>query len=342
MSKSGAGAVPLIKKKRFSFKKPIVNQDGPMQKNIAVDPRIRDENLKIVRTFSQKSRQMTKRKGYSPGAGALEDPAFLAQQMGDYMENPYIVQTAMTDQFIRPAVEMWCDPNTRTQAEIDYGHISHWDTSSITTMRRLFRGNTFVDGDANMRNFNDDISGWDVRNVTDMSEMFYGATSFNGDISAWDVGNVTDMSGMFAEAINFNGDIRAWDVGNVTDMKGMFFEARSFNQPIGGWDTSQVTDMSEMFSKARSFNQSIGGWDTSQVTDMENMFVNCPISRFNKPGCFGKMCKIVSKSINWLNGRGGARKTYRRIYKATRKGRPTQRQPGQRRRAKTSTQTRRR
>ena len=152
MSESNNKAVPLKKQTSFFFPKPIVNQDGPMQKNIAVDPRIRDENLKILRTFSQKSRQMTKRKGYSPGAGALEDPAFLAQQMGDYMENPYIVQTAMTDQFIRPAVEMWCDPNTRTQAEIDYGHISHWDTSSITTMRRLFRGNTFVDGDANMRN----------------------------------------------------------------------------------------------------------------------------------------------------------------------------------------------
>jgi len=334
MSESGAGAGPLKKKTSFSFKKPIVNQDGPMQKNIAVDPRIRDENRKIVRTFSQKSKQMT---GY-PGAGALEDPAFLAQQMGDYMENPYIVQTAMTDQFIRPALEMWCDPNTRTQAEIDYGHISHWDTSRITTMRRLFRGNTFVDGDANMRNFNDDISGWDVRNVTDMSEMFYGATSFNGDISAWDVGNVTDMRGMFAEAINFNGDISAWDVGNVTDMKGMFFEARSFNQPIGGWDTSQVTDMSIMFFKARSFNQYIGGWNTLQVTDMKNMFVDCPISRFNQPGCFGKMCEIVSKPINWLKGlkgRGGAKNTRRRKYKATRRRR------SQRRRDKTSTRRRR-
>ena len=37
----------------------------------------------------------------------------------------------------------------------------------------------------------------DLSRVTDMSSMFWGATSFNGDISAWDVSSVTDMSQMF-------------------------------------------------------------------------------------------------------------------------------------------------
>ena len=45
--------------------------------------------------------------------------------------------------------------------------------------------------------FNGDLSGWDVRNVTDMSAMFDGAAAFNGDLSGWDVRNVTDMSSMF-------------------------------------------------------------------------------------------------------------------------------------------------
>ena len=39
---------------------------------------------------------------------------------------------------------------------------------------------------------------------------------FNGDISGWDVSNVTDMSFMF-EYSKFNGDISGWDVSNVTD-----------------------------------------------------------------------------------------------------------------------------
>ena len=36
-----------------------------------------------------------------------------------------------------------------------------------------------------------------MRNATDMSAMFSGAAAFNGDLSGWDVRNVTDMSGMF-------------------------------------------------------------------------------------------------------------------------------------------------
>ena len=41
------------------------------------------------------------------------------------------------------------------------------------------------------------IAGWDVRNVTDMSGMFYDAAAFNGDLSGWDVRNVTNMSACF-------------------------------------------------------------------------------------------------------------------------------------------------
>ena len=50
------------------------------------------------------------------------------------------------------------------------------------------------------RDFNQDISGWDVSNVIDMSEMFSAAYSFNQDISSWDVSNVTNMSYMFYNA----------------------------------------------------------------------------------------------------------------------------------------------
>ena len=35
--------------------------------------------------------------------------------------------------------------------------------------------------------FNDDISKWDVSNVTDMSHMFIHANCFNQNINNWDV-----------------------------------------------------------------------------------------------------------------------------------------------------------
>ncbi|MDD5077322.1 MAG: BspA family leucine-rich repeat surface protein, partial [Sphaerochaetaceae bacterium] len=63
-----------------------------------------------------------------------------------------------------------------------------FDTSKNTTHIENCQCEKFL-----LSSFNQDISGWDVGNATDMSFMFYGASSFNQDISGWDVGNVTDM-----------------------------------------------------------------------------------------------------------------------------------------------------
>ena len=100
---------------------------------------------------------------------------------------------------------------------------------------------------SDVRSFNQDIGGWDVSSVTDMSYMFNNAESFNQDIGDWNVSNVTTMRAMFRESSNFKKDIVSWDVSNVTDMQDMFYGAYSFNQPIGDWDVSNVTDMIRMF-----------------------------------------------------------------------------------------------
>ncbi len=46
----------------------------------------------------------------------------------------------------------------------------------ITSLKDMFRDCTV---------FNQNISGWDISNVTDMSYMFYGATNFSQDLSTW-------------------------------------------------------------------------------------------------------------------------------------------------------------
>ena len=147
------------------------------------------------------------------------------------------------------------------------GNFNDIDTSLITDMSKLFL----------MSDFNGDISKWDVSNVTDMSYMFFGATSFNGDLSSWDISNVKNMSGMFNGATSFNGNISSWDVSNVNRMGSMFNGATSFNQELSSWDVSNVVNMSGMFNGATSFNQDLSDWDVSNGTDMRSMFDGTPI-----------------------------------------------------------------
>ena len=45
-------------------------------------------------------------------------------------------QTAITNRNIHSAVDAWCQ--NPTSAQSTYGHISNWDTSSVTSMNKLF------------------------------------------------------------------------------------------------------------------------------------------------------------------------------------------------------------
>ena len=102
------------------------------------------------------------------------------------------------------------------------GDFNDIDTSKITDMASLFITMDIV----NMEEFNGDISGWNVSNVTDMYGMFYGCKSFNQDISNWDVSKVTNMHYMFQECISFNQNISRWDVSNVKSNRNMFLSCK--------------------------------------------------------------------------------------------------------------------
>ncbi|WP_086301165.1 BspA family leucine-rich repeat surface protein [Campylobacter devanensis] len=122
-------------------------------------------------------------------------------------------------------------------------------------------------------NKNVKLSEIDISKVSDFSYLFKDSqrSDFSG-IEEWDVSHVTNMSGMFYGATSFNQPLYNWDVSNVTDMSYMFYGATSFNQPLNNWDVSNVKNMSYMFSGATRFNQSLDNWDVSNVKNMENMF----------------------------------------------------------------------
>ena len=99
-------------------------------------------------------------------------------------------------------------------------------TTRVTDMKGLFCACDFESGD-----FNKDISSWDVSNVRDMSEMFYGAYEFNQPIGVWDVSKVTNMARMFAATIKFNQDLSAWNTANVQDCADFSGNAAEWQQP---------------------------------------------------------------------------------------------------------------
>jgi len=52
--------------------------------------------------------------------------------------------------------------------------------------------------------------------------MFALSFKFNQDISVWDISNVTDISYMWDYTDKFNQNLSSWNTSNITNMEGVF------------------------------------------------------------------------------------------------------------------------
>lgn len=164
----------------------------------------------------------------------------------------------------------WGDDVNQTNTTT--GLIAHeYATPGIYNVTLLGYANriSFGEGTPNLlidilTNISDGLTG-----INSSRKMFKNAnliTTFSNDYWLDKIsGNITDMSEMFQGATNFNSNISSWNTSNVINMREMFENADAFNQDISGWDTSQVTSMEDMFNLASNFNQNLGSWNISSL-----------------------------------------------------------------------------
>jgi hypothetical protein len=89
-----------------------------------------------------------------------------------------------------------------------------WDTSSLADTTAMFRQSGFNDGNtpgAAGGGPGIGIDTWDMRNVTNMREMFRDCDTFNSYIGSWQLHKVTDLGIWAFSSANFNPDLSNWD-----------------------------------------------------------------------------------------------------------------------------------
>jgi len=118
-----------------------------------------------------------------------------------------------------------------TEARSHLLEVSQWGSILWKSFAFAFRGCDHVQ-----------ISAEDEFKVIDsisMEQMFRYTKNFNSDISGWDVSKVSNMEGMFENARSFNQDLGEWELASVTSLADFFggsaMDCENLTNTISGW-----------------------------------------------------------------------------------------------------------
>ncbi|MEL6124411.1 MAG: BspA family leucine-rich repeat surface protein, partial [Bacteroidota bacterium] len=129
-----------------------------------------------------------------------------------------------------------------------------------------------------------------------MSDIFNGAGNFNDDISDWDVSNVTNMKRAFRDARSYNLPLDNWDVSNVTQFDQIFTRMPAFDQPLGNWKFKQGANVRE-FSSGQTNKVSCANWSTTIRGWLHNNpdVINLRISGF--PAAYDSLAAVARDTL---------------------------------------------
>ena len=122
-------------------------------------------------------------------------------------------------------------------------NLSSWDASKLTIAEAMFEATSVFDSV---------LKDWNVSNLKTTRKMFT-LSAFDQDIGAWNTSKVTDMSDMFLGASLFNRDLSRWSTSEVTSMNNMFKNAPLFAYDVSEWSETKLVTSVEMFSGATAF-----------------------------------------------------------------------------------------
>ena len=204
-----------------------------------------------------------------------------------------------TNQELRDHVDSWiADPSNHPCGPV----IGEWEVGRVTDMSYVFcADNSMSKCNTNRRNFNADISKWNIASATSLSNVFHDVLVFTGDgVSNWDTSRVTSLYAAFRGATSFTGDgLSNWDTSRVTDLMFTFYSATSFNGDLSSWDTSKVTDISYTFSYATSFSgYGLQYWNVSQSVINFEPFADVNFSDGTKKCIYDSWTSVIGVALD--------------------------------------------
>ena len=172
---------------------------------------------------------------------------------------------ALDDANIRFVVGAWLQGDAVQMKTLvaNIGNISEWDMRNVTDLSNIFNcAEHYAGGQkSGCQGFDDDIGRWDVSGVTSLRSAFRGAAVFNQNLANWRVGKVVDMFGAFTGASDFDQNLAAWQVTNVAS----FVDAFSYAGGLGSCNRRALTDAPSWRGNA-AFLQSVYMEEWSSIT----------------------------------------------------------------------------
>jgi hypothetical protein len=150
-------------------------------------------------------------------------------------------------------------------------NLSGWKVGNVVNMEGTFQNTLKFAGVG--------LDSWDTASVTTLKRTFRGAPSMNSDLSAWKVGKVTTLEETFHNKYSgysskFAGvGLDSWDTASVKNLNRAFTDAGEMNSDLSGWNVGNVASMDETFNGASKFaGVGLANWNVATVTSMTNTF----------------------------------------------------------------------